>query len=83
MTFLVVRTTITVDYQIVFSTTFSNISLNKPNRGHPNAARELVERKFMRGVLSYSGSDGKTCLETQNSQVHLHLPEEGDVNVLT
>ena len=83
MTFLVVHNTITVEYQINISTTFSNTSLNRPHRCILNAARDCVERIFKRGFLSYRGSGGKTCLETQNRQVHLHLPEEGDVNVLT
>ena len=83
MTFLVVRNTSTVDYQINFSRTFSNSSLNKPNRGIPNAPSKPVMRIFMRGILSYSGFNEKLCLKAQNCQVHLHLPEEGDVNVLT
>ena len=66
MTFLVVRNTITVGYQFVFSTTFSNSPLKRANGGAPNAATELVERIFMRVTLSYIGFDGKTCLETQN-----------------
>ena len=78
-----VRNTITVDYHFIFSTTFSNSSLNRPNRCIPNAATERVEREFMRSILSCSVFDKKPCLKAQNSQVHLHLPEEGDVNVLT
>ena len=37
----------------------------------------------MHGILNYSGFVEKTSFKNQNSQVHLHLPEEGDVNVLT
>ena len=78
-----VHKTVTVCYQTFFSTTFSNSSLNKPNQGIPNAATGRVERIFMRGILSCSDFDEKLCLKSQNRQVHLHLPEEGDVNVLT
>ena len=52
MTFLVVRNNNTIDYQKIFWTTFSNSSLNKRNRGIPNAAMELSERIFFRGILS-------------------------------
>ena len=83
MTFLVVHKTITVCYQTTFSTTFSNTSLNKPNQGIPNAATGHLKRIFLRGILSCSDFDEKLCLKSQNSQVHLHLPEEGDVNVPT
>ena len=83
MSFLVVHKTITVYYQTSFSTTFSDSSLNKPNQGIPNAATERLKRIFMRGNLSCCDFDEKLCLKSQNRQVHLHLPEEGDVNVLT
>ena len=83
MTFLVVRNTNTVGYQTILSTTFSNSSLGIPNQGIPRAAEARVERIFIRAFLSSSDSGEKHCLKAQNCQVHLHLPEEGDVNVLT
>ena len=83
MTFLIIRNTNTVENQIIFSTTFSVSSLNKRNRGIPNAAMERVERRLLRGILNYTGFDEKLCLKAQSRQVHLHLPGEGDVNVLT
>ena len=83
MTFLVIRNTNTVENQIIFSNTFSVSSLHKRNRGIPNAAMERVERRLLSGILNHTVFDEKLCLKAQSRQVHLHLPEEGDVNVLT
>ena len=63
MTFLVVRNTNTVLYQVIFSTTFSYSSLNKLNRGIPNAATGPVEGVFMQGILIYKGFTEKLGLK--------------------
>ena len=66
-----------------FFNNFFELFARNSQRGHPPAAKARVERIFMRAILSCSVLDKKTSLKIQNSQVHLHLPEEGDVNVLT